>query len=90
MKQILPALALLLLLSLWKPLLQYKMPYQKKLQKTYGSIESQVQPGSSYNNGGVGDGGGFGNPSKYNLSSNNNNVSFILSMQEFILLVIKS
>ena len=64
------------------------MPYQKKLQKTYGSIESQVQPGSSYNNGGVGDGGGFGNPSKYNLSNNNNNVSFIFSMQEFILLAI--
>ena len=58
------------------------MPYQKKLQKTYGSIESQVQPGSSYNNGGVGDGGGFGNPSKYNLSNNNNNVSFIFLMQE--------
>ena len=52
------------------------MPYQKRLQKTYGSIESQVQPGSSYSNGGVGDGGGVGDQSKHNLSNNNNNVSF--------------
>ena len=57
------------------------MPYQKRLQKTYGSIESQVQPGSSYSNGGVGDGGGVGNPSKHNLSNNNNNVSFKISIR---------
>ena len=51
------------------------MPYQKRRQTTYGAIESQAQPGSSYNNGGVGDGEGFGNPSKHTLSNNNNNVS---------------
>ena len=56
------------------------MPYQKRLQKTYGSIESQVQPGSSYSNGGVGDGGGVGDPSKHNLSNNNNNVSLKISI----------
>ena len=56
------------------------MPYQKRLQKTYGSIESQVQPESSYSNGGVGDGGGVGDPSKHNLS-NNNNVSFKMSIR---------
>ena len=57
------------------------MPYQKRLQKTYGSIESQVQPGSSYSNGGVGDGGVVGDPSKHNLSNNNNNVSFKISIR---------
>ena len=57
------------------------MPYQKRLQKSYGSIESQVQPGSSYSNGGVGDGGGVGDPSKHNLSNNNNNVSFKMSIR---------
>ena len=57
------------------------MPYQKRLQKTYGSIESQVQPGSSYSNGGVGDGGGVGDQSKHNLSNNNNNVSFKMSIR---------
>ena len=57
------------------------MPYQKRLQKSYGSIESQVQPGSSYSNGGVGDGGGVGDQSKHNLSNNNNNVSFDMSIR---------
>ena len=45
------------------------MPYQKRLQKSYGAIESQAQSGSSNN----GD-GGFGS-TKQNLPNNNNNVS---------------
>ena len=49
------------------------MPYQKRIKKTYGAIESQAQSTGPSNN--IGGDGGFGNI-KQNPSNNNNNVSF--------------
>ena len=49
------------------------MPYQKRLKKTYGAIESQAQSVGPSNN--IDGDGGFGS-TKQNPSNNNNNVSY--------------
>ena len=47
------------------------MPYQKRLKKTYGAIESRGQSGSDYKFGG----GGLDSTGDTNFTNNNNNVS---------------
>ena len=47
------------------------MPYQKRLKKTYGAIESRAQSGSDYKFGG----GGLDSTGDTNFTNNNNNVS---------------
>ena len=47
------------------------MPYQKRLKKTYGAIESRAQSGSDYKIGG----GGLDSTGDTNFTNNNNNVS---------------
>ena len=47
------------------------MPYQKRLKKTYGAIESRAQSGSDNKFGG----GGLDSTGDTNFTNNNNNVS---------------
>ena len=47
------------------------MPYQKRLKKTYGAIESRAQSGSDYKFGG----GGLDSTGDTTFTNNNNNVS---------------
>ena len=61
------------------------MPYQKRLKKTYGAIESRAQSGSDYKFGG----GGLDSTGDTNFTNNNNNVStFDVNYRKYQLCII--